>query len=631
MDSIGGESSPPASVEIGKPLHFDDISAQGQARLLDLSYARIVYGINLLPVVGIPFIFWLYELGQRVSGWLAWGLFFALLAVAIRFQHRIYQSERAQSANDAQTVRKWLPVVHRLPLVYGAGLVIPFLFVAVESPPFDFSVLFLGVVAAIVAGNATHQSPALGAFQRFFLTGWSGIIMLLPWTFPEHWQYIMPLTLLYIVWIYKHAIDVHRFFLQHVKLEEDGVKLAEGYRVAKVEAETALHDKNLFLSTASHDLRQPVHAMGFLIESIARRNTDSALIPALLDLKQSVRSVTQMFNSLLDLSKIEAGAVQVCAETVFMDELLKDVATVFREEASTRGLGLRVRTSGGKAMVRADALLLRQSMINLVHNALRYTKRGGVLISVRKRGGDWQFGVWDTGVGVAIADQDRIYSPFFRNEHAWRIDSAGHGLGLAVVARCATLMGATYGFSSRETHGSHFWLRLPAATDADAQLKRSGSAKENPGIALAYATYGQLAGTCLIVDDDPHVCGAWESLLASWGFQVKSVDSGSHALALVEDGFIPQAIFCDQRLRTGESGFDVLRELLGRFPDASGAMISGEFDSPELRQAENDGYLVLRKPLEPEQLFAVLSHWLVQDAVGESRVAARTQGVGFRE
>lgn len=620
MNSIGNEVASMASLKIGKPLHFDDISVHGQARLLDLSYGRIVYALNLLPIVVIPFIFWLYELEQSISGWLAWSLFFALAAFAVHFQHRIYQRERAQSENDAQTVRKWLPTVHRLALAYGVGLAIPFLLMAVEKAPFEFSVLFLGTVAAIVAGNATHQSPVLGVFQRFFFAGWGGVIMLLPWTFPEHWQYIMPLTLLYVVWIYKHAVDVHRFFLKHVKLEEDGVKLAEGYRIAKIEAEKALHDKNLFLSTASHDLRQPVHAMGFLIESIARRNADTALVPALLDLKQSVRSVTQMFNSLLDLSKIEAGAVQVCAETVFMDELLDDVATVFRAEASTRALGLRVRTSGGKAMVRADATLLRQSMINLMHNALRYTKRGGVLMSVRKRGGDWQFEVWDTGVGIALADQDRIYSPFFRNEHAWRIDSAGHGLGLAVVARCAALMGATYGFSSRENHGSHFWLRLPAATDADARLKRSESAKENSGMALRYSTYGstygQLAGTCLIVDDDPHVCGAWESLLASWGLQVKSVGSGSHALALVEDGFVPQAIFCDQRLRTGESGFDVLRELLERFPDASGAMISGEFDSPELRQAENDGYLVLRKPLEPEKLFAVLSHWLAPDRVG---------------
>lgn len=607
MNRINSQSSQAPS-DSSRPLHFDDISAQGQVRLLDLSYARNVYGFNIMPLVGIPFIYWFYELGRGIS-WLAtWSLLFLLTAFAVRYQHRIYLRERAE-LDDTQTVHKWLPIVQRLALAYGVAQVVPFFLMTIEKPPFEFSLLFLVTLAAIIAGNATHQSPVLGAFRRFFFASWGGAIVLLPWVFTVHWQYVMPLMLIYVISIYKHAVMVHRFFLQQIKLEEDGVRLAEGYRLAKNEAEKALHDKNMFLSTASHDLRQPVHAMGFLIESIARRNSDKTLVPPLLDLKQSVRSVTQMFNSLLDLSKIEVGAVQVCNEIIHLDALLNDVATVFREEASARAIELRVRLSGGKAVVHADAMLLRQSMINLMHNALRYTKQGGVLMTARRRGSDWQIEVWDTGVGVAIEDKDRIYSPFFRNEHAWRIDSAGHGLGLAVVARCAALMGATYGFSSRENHGSRFWLRLPAANATDTLPDGNVPNISKLNMALPY----QLEGTCLIVDDDPQVCTAWESLLASWGLRVESVSSGSHALALAERGFVPQAIFCDQRLRAGESGYDVLRELLRRFPEASGAMISGEFNSPDLQQAESDGYLVLRKPLAPEQLFAVLSNWLVEE------------------
>ncbi len=181
-----------------------------------------------------------------------------------------------------------------------------------------------------------------------------------------------------------------------------------------------------------------------------------------------MQSVTQMFNSLLDLSKIELGAQPVKLQPVALDPLMADIATLFREEALARNIALRVRGSRGKALVSADPLLLRQSMVNLMQNALRYTQRGGVLMAVRRRGGQWQFEVWDTGVGIAEADQQRVYSPFFRPEHAWRIDNAGHGLGLAVVARCADLMGASQGLNSREGLGSRFWLRLPAARSASA-------------------------------------------------------------------------------------------------------------------------------------------------------------------
>jgi CheY-like chemotaxis protein len=249
-------------------------------------------------------------------------------------------------------------------------------------------------------------------------------------------------------------------------------------------------------------------------------------------------------------------------------------------------------------------MLVRQSMINLMQNALRYTQRGGVLMAARRRGGGWQFEVWDTGVGIAEDDQQRIYSPFFRPEHAWRIDNAGHGLGLAVVARCADLMGASQGLSSREGRGSRFWLRLPAAQIAE---RRSPAREQN----LLLAGQGEsLSGRCLIIDDEPQVRSAWQALLSSWGVEAACAASANEAFALLDNGFEPQAVFCDQRLRSGESGFELLQALLDRCPTAAGAMISGEFNSPALAQAEQEGYLVLHKPLDPDALFALLSRLL---------------------
>ena len=435
-----------------------------------------------------------------------------------------------------------------------------------------------------------------------------GTVLLMPWTFHDAgWFYVMPLSFSYSLGMYRHALISHRFFIRMAWLEEEGSRLASNYKNAKEAAEEALKAKNVFLTTASHDLRQPVHAMGFLIESISRRNTDLSLLPSLMNLKQSVYSVTQMFNSLLDLSKIETGAVQIKNEVIALDPLMDNVVSIFREEAKTRGLQLRIKFSQNQAAVDTDAMLLRQSISNLIHNALRYTKHGGALIAARKRGKDWQIEVWDTGIGVAVEDKNNIYSPFYRNQHAWRIDSEGHGLGLAVVARCAGLMGATYGFTSRDGRGSKFWLRLPAV---DNNVPMSVQVQPAHAATHIHAPLHALSGQCLIIDDDPLVCQAWESLLLSWHIQVRCVASSLQALSTIHAGFQPQVILCDQRLRAGESGFDVLRELLERCPNARGAMISGEFDSPELRQAEHEGYLVLHKPLDPEKLHALLARWL---------------------
>ena len=214
--------------------------------------------------------------------------------------------------------------------------------------------------------------------------------------------------------------------------------------------------------------------MSMLVEAVARRNADPAIAPLLTDLKTSMGSMNLMFNSLLDLSRLEAGFITQRAAPVALASLARDIVTMFREQASQRGLTLRMHAPP-EAVVVADLGLLRQALVNLVHNALRYTERGGILIGVRQRGGDWQIEVCDTGVGIAAEDGRQIFSPYYRQPHAWALDGAGHGLGLAVVARCTRMMGTTLGFKSRLGKGSRFWLRLPMQLQLDPAMQPSGA------------------------------------------------------------------------------------------------------------------------------------------------------------
>lgn len=589
-------------------ISFDQLSASGKAKLLDMAFMPFVFGISSIPVCALALSIWAYELHKAYLGFIVWGGVYVIAAIGIRLLNQQYKRARLNSEHDKLTL-KWIPIICYVALGHAFGLTIP-LFLIIGQFPFEFTLLYYVIVAAILATYATHLTPLLKIFQYLFYPCWGVFILLSPWAFPEHWHFMLLLLLAFAGSIHKHSLMGHQFFLKQILLEENEARLAADYRNAKNQAEAALQAKNQFLTTASHDLRQPIHAMGFLVESISRRNRDSSLDQALNDLKQSVRSISQMFNSLLDLSKIESGVVQLRTGIIFLDELIKDVATVYAEEANSRNLKLRIRTSGGKAIVKADGMLLRQSLMNLVHNALRYTKHGGVLIACRRRGNDWQLEVWDTGVGVAIENQDKIFSPFFRNEHAWRIDSAGHGLGLAVVARCCNLMGSQYGLTSKLGSGSRFWLRVPAISNPMPSIRIINIA----GNATLSTAHEPLSGTCLIVDDDPQVSSAWQLLLNTWGLQVRCASSATEAFAWLDDGFKPQAILCDQRLRAGESGFEVLQALLQRCPNAKGAMISGEFNSPELIRAGNEGYLVLHKPVEPEMLHTLLTRWLMDAA-----------------
>ena len=579
-----------------RELSYADISPAGRVELLGLAFSRINYGFGAMVIVGLPFIAWYIHLGQHPVGLILWGAWYLVGLLVVRGLYRRYQREQAAGQHEA-TWRRWLPCVQCIALVYGASMSAPPLLTAGRAT-FEFQLIYMASVAAIIAGNSVHSSPVLSVFRCFLLTGWGGVTMLVPFSFPDHWHYVLPLALLHTLTMLRHSAISHRFFLRNIVLQE--------------QAEKALYDKNLFLTTASHDLRQPVHAMGFLVESITQRNQDPTLNEALADLRQGVRSATQMFNALLDLSRIESGRVQIRTEAVNLVEVVRNVATTFGEEARIRGLSLRVHAPKLGATVLADTTLLRQSLSNLIHNALRYTPDGGILLAIRRRGDAWRCEVWDTGIGVAARDDADIFSPFFRNEHAKGIDSAGHGLGLAVVARCCSLMEAQYGFRSREQKGSCFWIQLPATTPPPNSLPDVMQATDRA------TPLHRWEGRCLVVDDDPLVRSAWTTLMRSWGLQVRCAESGAQALRVLDEGFMPDAIFCDQRLRSGESGFQLLLTLLDRLPEACGAMISGELDAPELAAAEEQGYLVLSKPLDPDALQAVLGNWLVSTQAAES-------------
>ena len=569
-------------------------------------------GTSEIPALVIPGVLtWLYaRTGAPVGPMLAWwGCFLTFAAVLWCLQRRFH---RDAALPDAVVVARWERIFQTLAAFDGLFWAVPI--ALTQAAPQEFRLIVYLVICAVIASGTTFLAPQPRIFVPFFLAAYGPTLAAVVWYFPQRWQAMLVLVVLYGAVILRHAWGSRRFVVQQVERERERQHLAEGYRLAKEQAERALEEKNRFISTTSHDLRQPLHAMGLLVETAQQRNADPQLVPVLRDVQECVRSLSFMFNALLDLSRLESGSFVARREDVPVRTVFEDVATVFAPDAAVRGLRLRLFLPRRRApCVRADPALLRQMVFNLTQNALRYTRSGGVLIGVRLRQGQWRIEVWDTGAGVAQEDRHRVYAPYFRGVQASR-GGEGHGLGLAVVARSARLIGAEYGFESTPGRGSCFWLNVMAAPDAAPSAAAPRAAPGSHVTAPPPAAAGRvqsLAGECLLVEDDAQVASALAQLLQSWGLRVETAANGAEALGWLDRGYAPDAILCDQRLPAGESGFAVLQSLLERCGHTRGAMVSADQGRlPELRQAEEEGYLVFRKPLAPDDLHAVLTRWL---------------------
>lgn len=568
-------------------------------------------------------VVWLqrHETGAFQVLLLLWWLgmaFMACVFVGLRRQLRRDLGAAVPSAELPTRLQRWERVMGRMALLNAGSwaLAIPL----THGSGHEFRLFIYLVLCGVVASAATFLAPAAAVFKRFFGVLYGAMLLAVVWYFPNRGLYLLPLLMLYGATIARHAWGARQLMLQQWAQERDRQLLAERYLAAKEQAEQALEAKSRFLSAASHDLRQPLHALGLLVETARQRNADGALAGVLDDAQACAQSLGTMCNDLLDLSRLENGTWELRAQVMDLRILLGDATRLFAAEARQRGLVLRWRVARGMdSLVRADEALLRQMVFNLLHNALRYTQRGGVLLAARVHGGGWRIEVWDTGLGIAAEDRPHVFAPHFRarsGQAARRAaqPAADHlpgvssqGLGLAVVAAAARRMGVEHGLLSTPGRGSCFWLQLPSSLNVQAALPQSEGPSEGP---QAQARPPLLQGRCWVVDDDAQVARALAGLLRDWGLQVDVAATGREVADWLAAGQHPDFVLCDHHLAQGENGFALLQNVLAQSPQAAGALLSGE-SSPALEQeAQELGYLLLRKPVDPLALLALLQRRL---------------------
>ena len=226
-----------------RPADTNDLSASGRAYLLDVTFARHRFGISIMPLVALPLV-WLYSRAQNPTLLLFWAGFFLVFAVVLQAVSRRYAHD-VNTMDSELLICRWQPRIEYIALLHGAGLSMPVLLTGGQAT-YEFMLLLYVTISAITASNATRQNASLGVFFRFFISGWLTCVALSVWVFPLHWHYLLPLSLLFAIAIYRDVLDAHRFFVDQVRLEERSQQLIGQLQVARQNAEATCRTKTCF-------------------------------------------------------------------------------------------------------------------------------------------------------------------------------------------------------------------------------------------------------------------------------------------------------------------------------------------------------------------------------------------------
>lgn len=499
---------------------------------------------------------------------------------------------------DALSARSWIDLhALRCALLYSApGLAIWFAF---HSSQHDLPVLHTVLLVTLAAGVFMSNGFDLLNFS-------TGItFVLLPAIVLLFGSHTFDRTILAIVLAFffcainVFAMSYRKLFQRVVQARVDQQHLAESLAEQKQVAEEASLAKTRFFAAASHDLRQPLHAIGLLAASLNDASVTPAQHGKTADhIVHNVEALNQLFNQVLDLARLESGVTQVIRLHFRLAELFERVGSQYRPQAAAKGLALRIAPTS--MVVHDDPVLLERVLSNLLSNAVRYTEDGAIWMGFRRAGrrSGGYIEVRDSGIGIPAEEQARIFEEFYQVANPQRDARQGHGLGLPTVKRLVGLLGGELQLRSAPGRGSVF--RFPV----------SGG---DPGAIVASLSDTVVGGPSargrrvLCIDDDPSILEGITSLLERWGCVARGVRNEGQAVEVLAEGFVPDAVLCDYQLanhRTGAQALTAVRDALHQEGHEGAVMllITGDMASSELATLATQGIPVLHKPVTPARL-----------------------------
>lgn len=440
-----------------------------------------------------------------------------------------------------------------------------------------------------IAGYYLLTFPALSAASlRLLMEGGGGNIAL------------AAILIMFLVIVSQLALSTRYSVLAAIRLRFENLELVERLREEKEKAEAASHDKTRFLASASHDLRQPVHALTLFVDALEAEVRSQKGKDLLVNVDRSIDVLNQLLGSLLDISKLDANIVKPNFEHFplqsLFDSLHKEYAILIKEKGLDFHLDIQ-----DQLLVVSDRILLGTIMRNLIGNAIRYTHTGSITIHSAQQEGKVRISVCDTGIGIPADQQREIFREFYQLTNPERDRSKGLGLGLAIIDRLTTLLGHKIELQSEVGKGSCFSVILPAGDPDRIVLMQNQH---------AHSGHFDIIGMrVLVIDDEQAVRDGMEAVLDNWGCIAILAGSEEEALAKLKGTDLPHVIIADYRLRDGKNGaqaIEKIRTACGK--EIPALIITGDTGPDRLREAEASGHTLMHKPVQTARLRTYLRH-----------------------
>ncbi len=535
-------------------------------------------------------------------------LFFGLQGLSQA--HRVwvllgYRKTTLSLANSALWARRYSQYMFGAGLVWGSAAL---LFFQTQNPlaqVFTMCGLF-GIAGGAVPGHAYHP-PALRAFVvpifglaflRFLSLGSTEYVALGVASF-----FYMSILLAFCQVQHQSVTESIQIRFENADLILELQVQKANAEKARTRAEQADLAKSRFLAAASHDLRQPLHALSLFSATLRELELDVKQRSVVEQIYRNIDSLEALFDELLDISKLDAGYIHANIVDFPIQNVLGVLHTRYGPLAHKKALDFRLRSCA--CTVRSDAALLERVLGNLVANAIRYTRTGGVLVGCRKRGLELVIAVWDTGIGIAKDQHERIYEEFFQLGNPERDRKNGLGLGLPIAKRMAHLLGTEIELRSELGRGSCFQIRV--ALGDSAAVARPAPEPSVSGDALT--------GRCVVViDDELTIREGMHELLEQWGCTSVEAASAAEAITRLEAADLaPELVLADYRLTDNAVGSDDVLRLRQRFgSELPALLITGDTAPERLREAKQSGLHILHKPVRPAQLRALCNYLLTR-------------------
>jgi len=471
-------------------------------------------------------------------------------------------------------------------LVAGSGI-ISLLAISHQSEiATDF--YFSGIMLVIfVTHGSTYLQPNIALFVSTILTFITIMTLLMTRTFDQ-------MSTLYL--IFTSSFMLISSVIAGVICMDIRNRFSRKNFVLQTNAARINAEKSQFIAAASHDIRQPLQAINLLVSTLKSGNKNPHDDALFKHLENSVDSMSELLNSMLDVSKLDAQIIVPQPQHLYLTTVLERLQGILEPLAKAKNINLVIKSDN--SIVYVDVILLEQVLNNLLSNAIRYTHAGNITLSAQSDSGQINIGVKDTGVGIASVNQEAIFLEFHQLHNPERDQNKGLGLGLSIVKRLCALQNWPLSLKSELGIGSCFNFKVPKGDSEQIQIADTVDMNNNLG-----------AIDVIVIDDHESIRFSLSNILSNWGCKVSSFESADHACEALKklQTWKPNLIISDYRLRNNVTGIEAIDKVKSTLNYAIEAMvISGDTAPEEIIKIERSGLIMMHKPIKPAKLRVVI-------------------------